>query len=118
PPRALLLTCTVCCSLRETVLVTAAAGAAGLAAVDIASHVLNAQVIAAVGSDEKCDLAVQRGAIAAINYTTQSLKEEAKRLTANKGVNVALDAVGCLDIEALRFSDCQFVQRPFPEFPF
>eukprot|EP00062_Callorhinchus_milii_P017350 gi/632969605/ref/XP_007901172.1/ PREDICTED: tRNA modification GTPase GTPBP3, mitochondrial [Callorhinchus milii] len=78
----------------ETVLVTAAAGAAGLAAVDIASHVLNAQVIAAVGSDEKCDLAVQRGAIAAINYTTQSLKEEVKRLTANKGVNVVFDAVG------------------------
>ncbi|XP_069793748.1 quinone oxidoreductase-like protein 2 [Narcine bancroftii] len=78
----------------ETVLVTAAAGAAGLAAVDVASHVLDAKVIAAAGTDEKCELALERGAIAAINYTTQSVKEEVKKLTGNKGVNVVIDAVG------------------------
>ncbi|XP_072130438.1 tRNA modification GTPase GTPBP3, mitochondrial isoform X1 [Mobula birostris] len=78
----------------ETVLVTAAAGAAGLAAMDIASHILNAKVIAAAGTDEKSELALQRGAVAAINYTTQSLKEEVKKLTGNKGVGVVFDAVG------------------------
>uniref|UniRef100_UPI00398E9B7B quinone oxidoreductase-like protein 2 n=1 Tax=Pristiophorus japonicus TaxID=55135 RepID=UPI00398E9B7B len=78
----------------ETILVTAAAGAAGLAAVDIASHILNAKVIAAAGTEEKCKLAVQRGAVAGINYTTKSVKEEVKRLTANKGLNVVFDAVG------------------------
>lgn len=78
----------------ETVLVTAAAGAAGLAAVDVASHVLNAKVIAAAGTDEKCELAVQKGAVAAINYTTQSVKEEVKKITGNKGVDVVFDAVG------------------------
>ncbi|XP_067846900.1 tRNA modification GTPase GTPBP3, mitochondrial isoform X2 [Heptranchias perlo] len=78
----------------ETVLVTAAAGAAGLAAVDVASHVLNAKVIAAAGTDEKCELAVQRGAVAGINYTTKSVKEEVKKLTANKGLDVVFDAVG------------------------
>ncbi|XP_059840870.1 quinone oxidoreductase-like protein 2 isoform X2 [Hypanus sabinus] len=78
----------------ETVLVTAAAGAAGLAAVDIASRILNAKVIAAAGTDEKSELALQRGAVAAINYTTQSLKEEVKKLTGNKGVDVVFDAVG------------------------
>ncbi|XP_059503713.1 quinone oxidoreductase-like protein 2 isoform X3 [Stegostoma tigrinum] len=78
----------------ETVLITAAAGAAGLAAVDFASHVLNTKVIAATGTDEKCELAVQKGAVASINYTTKNLKEEVKKLTANKGVNVVFDAVG------------------------
>ncbi|XP_051868999.1 quinone oxidoreductase-like protein 2 [Pristis pectinata] len=78
----------------ETLLVTAAAGAAGLAAVDVASHILDAKVIAAAGTDKKCELAVQRGAVAAINYTTQSLKEEVKKLTGNKGVDVVFDAVG------------------------
>ncbi|XP_072367793.1 tRNA modification GTPase GTPBP3, mitochondrial isoform X1 [Scyliorhinus torazame] len=78
----------------ETVLVTAAAGAAGLAAVDFASHVLKAKVIAAAGTDEKCELAMQKGAVAGINYTTKSVKEEVKKLTANKGVNVVLDTVG------------------------
>ncbi|XP_060686070.1 tRNA modification GTPase GTPBP3, mitochondrial isoform X1 [Hemiscyllium ocellatum] len=78
----------------ETVLVTAAAGAAGLAAVDFASHILNTKVIAAAGTDEKCELAVQKGAVASINYTTKNVKEEVKKLTANKGVNVVFDAVG------------------------
>ncbi|XP_033859404.3 quinone oxidoreductase-like protein 2 isoform X1 [Acipenser ruthenus] len=78
----------------ETVLVTAAAGGAGLAAVDIAAHVLQAKVIAAAGSDEKCALAVQKGAYASINYNTSNLKEELKKLTNKKGVNVVFDAVG------------------------
>ena len=47
---------------------TAAAGAAGLAAVDIAKNVFDCQVIGAAGSDEKCDLIKSYGADMAINY--------------------------------------------------
>ncbi|XP_075792995.1 quinone oxidoreductase-like protein 2 isoform X1 [Pelodiscus sinensis] len=78
----------------ETVLVTAAAGATGLAAVDVAANVLKAKVIAAAGSDHKCNLALQKGAAHSVNYTQGSLKEEARKLTENRGVNVILDAVG------------------------
>ncbi|XP_043941172.1 quinone oxidoreductase-like protein 2 isoform X2 [Protopterus annectens] len=83
-----------CTQPGDTVLVTAGAGAAGLAALDIASNVLGAKVITAAGSDEKCQLTLQRGAVASINYRTQSIKEEVKKLTAKKGVNVVFDAVG------------------------
>lgn len=78
----------------ETVLVTAAAGATGLAAIDVAANVLKAKVIAAAGSDHKCNLALQKGAAHSVNYTQGSLKEEVKKLTDNRGVNVVLDAVG------------------------
>ncbi|KAG9343497.1 hypothetical protein JZ751_013663 [Albula glossodonta] len=78
----------------ETVLVTAAAGAAGLAAIDIASNVLKARVISAAGSEEKCALAEKRGASASINYTSSNLKDELKKITSNRGVNVAFEAVG------------------------
>ncbi|XP_043376642.1 quinone oxidoreductase-like protein 2 isoform X3 [Chelonia mydas] len=78
----------------ETVLVTAAAGATGLAAIDVAANVLKAKVIAAAGSDYKCNLALQKGAAHSVNYTQGSLKEGVKKLTDNRGVNVVLDAVG------------------------
>ncbi|XP_027724332.1 quinone oxidoreductase-like protein 2 [Vombatus ursinus] len=78
----------------ETVLVTAAAGATGLALIDVASNILQAKVIAAAGSDEKCKLALQRGAKAAVNYSQGNLKEELKKLTGGQGINVVIDAVG------------------------
>uniref|UniRef100_A0A670Y0B9 Alcohol dehydrogenase-like C-terminal domain-containing protein n=2 Tax=Pseudonaja textilis TaxID=8673 RepID=A0A670Y0B9_PSETE len=78
----------------ETVLVTAAAGATGLAVVDVAASVLKAKVIAAAGSDSKCHLATQKGAVESVNYNKASLKEEVKKLTANKGVNVVIDLFG------------------------
>ncbi|XP_042321292.1 quinone oxidoreductase-like protein 2 isoform X2 [Sceloporus undulatus] len=78
----------------ETVLVTAAAGATGLAVVDVATHVLKAKVIAAAGSDKKCHLALQKGAFQSVNYSETSLREEVKKLTANKGVDVVIDTIG------------------------
>ncbi|XP_012969741.1 quinone oxidoreductase-like protein 2 [Mesocricetus auratus] len=78
----------------ETVLVTAAAGATGLAVIDVATNVLQAKVIAAAGSDEKCKLAVQRGAQSSVNYSQGSLKEAVKKLVGSSGVNVAIDMVG------------------------
>ncbi|CAO2637362.1 Quinone oxidoreductase-like protein 2, partial [Lemmus lemmus] len=78
----------------ETVLVTAAAGATGLAVIDVAANVLRAKVIAAAGSDEKCKLAMQRGAQFTVNYSQGSLKEAVKKLVGSRGVNVAIDMVG------------------------
>ncbi|OBS57764.1 hypothetical protein A6R68_11110 [Neotoma lepida] len=78
----------------ETVLVTAAAGATGLAVIDVATNVLRAKVIAAAGSDEKCKLAMQRGAQSSVNYSQGSLKEAVKKLVGSGGVNVAIDMVG------------------------
>lgn len=92
-----------CTQPGETVLVTAAAGATGLAVIDLATHVLQAKVIAAAGSDEKCRLAVERGAQASVNYSQGSLKEAVRKLVGSVGVNVAIDAVGGdIFLEALR----------------
>ncbi|XP_032694629.1 quinone oxidoreductase-like protein 2 isoform X3 [Lontra canadensis] len=89
----------------ETVLVTAAAGATGLAVIDVATNVLQAQVfvIAATGSDEKCKLAMQKGAQSTVNYSQGSLKEAVRKLVGSAGVNVAIDTVGGdVFLEALR----------------
>ncbi|OWK08195.1 hypothetical protein Celaphus_00011148, partial [Cervus elaphus hippelaphus] len=90
-------------SARETVLVTAAAGATGLAMIDVATNILQAKVIAAAGSDEKCQLAMQRGAQSSVNYSRGSLKEAVGKLVGSGGVNVVVDMVGGdVFLEALR----------------
>ncbi|XP_028007867.2 quinone oxidoreductase-like protein 2 isoform X2 [Eptesicus fuscus] len=87
----------------ETVLVTAAAGATGLAVIDVATNVLQAKVIAAAGSDEKCQLAMQRGAQSSVNYSQGSLKEAVRKLVGSGGVNVVIDTVGGdIFLDALR----------------
>ncbi|XP_062961321.1 quinone oxidoreductase-like protein 2 [Cynocephalus volans] len=87
----------------ETVLVTAAAGATGLAVIDVATNVLQAKVIAVAGSDEKCKLAMQRGAQSSVNYSQGSLKEAVRKLVGTGGVHVAIDMVGGdVFLEALR----------------
>lgn len=60
----------------------------------IYSCLLGLQVIAAAGSDGKCHLAIQKGALESVNYNKASLKEEVKKLTGNKGVDVVIDTVG------------------------
>ncbi|XP_013398462.1 quinone oxidoreductase-like protein 2 [Lingula anatina] len=78
----------------ETVLVLAAAGATGLAAVDIAANVFKTNVIAACGSSEKCALAKAKGAHHLINYSEESLKERVLDITSGRGANVIFDPVG------------------------
>ncbi|WMT75956.1 NADPH:quinone oxidoreductase family protein [Bradyrhizobium sp. Ash2021] len=86
----------------ETVLVLAAAGGVGLAAVEIARH-LGAHVIAAAGGEEKCLLARQHGAHESVDYRCVNWSEDIKRLTAGRGVDVILDPVGgAATKEALR----------------
>ncbi|ELU09692.1 hypothetical protein CAPTEDRAFT_179103 [Capitella teleta] len=78
----------------DTVLVTAAAGSTGLAAVDLAANVFGCKVIAACGSEEKCRVAQEKGAFATINYGKESLKQRMKEITAGKGANAIFECVG------------------------
>lgn len=77
----------------ERVLVTAAAGGFGLAAVEVARS-LGAFVIAAAGGADKCALARAHGADAAIDYRSENLADAVKALTDGRGVDVLVDAVG------------------------
>jgi NADPH2:quinone reductase len=77
----------------ETVLVLGAAGGVGTAAIQVAKAV-GARVIAAASTDEKCSFCRQLGADATINYASANLRDEIKRLTEGKGVDVVYDPVG------------------------
>jgi len=77
----------------ETVLVQAGAGAVGLAAIQLAKKA-GATVIATASSDDRLEGLKQYGMDHGINYRTQDLVAEAKRLTDNRGVNLVVDPVG------------------------
>jgi NADPH2:quinone reductase len=77
----------------QTVLVLGAAGGIGIAAIELAKA-LGARVIAAASSAEKLATCRAKGADEVINYREQNLREEIKRITAGKGVDVVLDPVG------------------------
>jgi NADPH2:quinone reductase len=77
----------------ETVLVTGAAGGVGLACVEVA-RLLDARVIAAVGSPAKADVVRDRGAHAVIDYSGEDLSERVKALTGGEGVDVCIDNIG------------------------
>ncbi|MDO8423886.1 MAG: zinc-binding alcohol dehydrogenase family protein [Parvibaculum sp.] len=77
----------------QTVLVQAGAGAVGLAAIQLAKRA-GATVIATASSDERLARLKEFGMDHGINYTTQDLVAEVKRLTDNKGVNLVVDPVG------------------------
>jgi NADPH:quinone reductase len=77
----------------EQVLVLAAAGGVGLAAVEIA-HAHNARVIAAAGGADKCALARLHGADEAIDYRAEGWSKTVKALTGSRGVDVIVDPVG------------------------
>lgn len=77
----------------DTVLVLAAAGGVGLAAVQIASA-RGATVIACAGDDAKCALAAQNGAHHTLNYREPGWSKRCKELTDGRGVDVVVDTVG------------------------
>lgn len=77
----------------ETVLVHAAAGGVGLAAVEIVAA-KGARVIACVGGAEKAAIAREHGAAAAIDYRDAGWPEQVKALTDGKGPDVVFDTVG------------------------
>jgi len=75
------------------VLVHAAAGGVGLAAVQLA-RAAGARVFGTVSSDAKAGLAKEAGAEAIINYVKEKFADEVLRLTGDRGVDLILDAVG------------------------
>lgn len=77
----------------EWVLVHAAAGGVGSAAVQLAKA-LGARVIATAGSAEKLAIVKALGADVTVNYREQDFAEIAKSATDGKGVDVVLDFVG------------------------
>ena len=77
----------------ETVAVLGASGGAGLAAIEIAK-LMGARVIAAASSDDKLAICKAHGADEAVNYDGADLKQELRRLTDGKGVDVIYDCVG------------------------
>jgi NADPH:quinone reductase len=77
----------------QTVVVHAAAGGVGIAAVQIAKAA-GARVIGTVSSASKAALAKEYGADEVVNYATQDFSAEVMRLTDNRGADLILDAVG------------------------
>ncbi len=77
----------------ETVLVHAAAGGVGSAAVQLAVAA-GATVIATVGSDEKAALVRQLGAHHVVNYRGADFVETALTITGGMGVDVCFDGLG------------------------
>jgi NADPH2:quinone reductase len=77
----------------ETVLVTAASGGVGSAAVQLAAAA-GARVIAVVGNAEKGELARRLGAEIVIDRSTDDIAARALEATGGRGVDVVFDPVG------------------------
>ncbi len=77
----------------ETLLVHAAAGGVGLAAVQI-GKALGARVLATAGSAAKCAVAREHGADDAFDYSTPDWVERVQEATGGHGADVIYDPVG------------------------
>jgi NADPH2:quinone reductase len=81
----------------DYVLVHAAAGGVGLAAVQIAKA-FGATVIATAGTKHKLDVAKSFGADFGVDYNEASWPEQVKKLTPKgRGVDIVFDPVGMID---------------------
>uniref|UniRef100_A0A8D9BDV4 Quinone oxidoreductase-like protein 2 homolog n=1 Tax=Cacopsylla melanoneura TaxID=428564 RepID=A0A8D9BDV4_9HEMI len=80
---------------KQTVLVTAAGGGLGIAAVDMATKIYKAKVIGVCNSEDKTDLIRQKGAWAALTFTNEkSLVKKVLEVSGGKYANVVFEAVG------------------------
>ena len=77
----------------ETLVVLGATGSVGLAAVEI-GKALGARVIAVGRSETKLQLALQKGADAAVSYLDSNFKQQILALTDGRGADVCLDTLG------------------------
>lgn len=81
----------------DYVLVHAAAGGVGLAAVQIAKA-LGAVVIATAGSSDKLKIATDFGADHGVNYRQEGWEEAVRKLTpGGRGVDIVYDSVGMVN---------------------
>jgi NADPH:quinone reductase-like Zn-dependent oxidoreductase len=77
----------------EDVLILGAGSGVGTAAIQIAKF-FGARVIATAGSDEKLAKAKELGADYLINHKTQKIRDEVRRITNKRGVDVVFEHVG------------------------
>lgn len=106
----------------ETLCVLGAAGGTGIAAVQI-GKVMGATVIAVASTSDKQELAKEAGADHVIGY--DNLRENLKKLTGGKGVDVAFDPVGGEAFDVLsrsmawngRLLIIGFASGTIPQFP-
>src|SRR5712672_1009745 len=77
----------------EDVLVLGAGSGVGSAAIQIAKF-FGARVIATAGSDEKLTKARELGADHTINHKSQKIRDEVRRITNKRGVDVVFEHVG------------------------
>jgi NADPH:quinone reductase-like Zn-dependent oxidoreductase len=77
----------------EDVLVLGAGSGVGSAAIQIAKF-FGARVITTAGSDAKLEKARQLGADYVINHKSQKIREEVRRITNKRGVDVVIEHVG------------------------
>ncbi|MGB8694629.1 MAG: quinone oxidoreductase, partial [Steroidobacteraceae bacterium] len=82
----------------DTCLVHAAAGGVGLLLCQLAK-LRGARVIGTVSTQQKAEMAGGAGADHLIQYTTQDLVAETRRLTDSHGVQVVYDSVGSVTFE-------------------
>ena len=77
----------------EDVLILGAGSGVGSAAIQIAKC-FGARVLATASSDEKLQKAKELGADHLINHKTQKIREEVRRITGKRGVDVVFEHVG------------------------
>jgi NADPH:quinone reductase-like Zn-dependent oxidoreductase len=77
----------------EDVLILGAGSGVGSAAIQVAKF-FGARVIATAGSSEKLEKAKELGADHFINHKTQKIREEVRRITGKRGVDVVFEHVG------------------------
>ena len=77
----------------ETLLVLGAAGATGIAAIQIGKS-LGARVIASASTEEKRKLCIEAGADAAVNTRSDAWRDEVKTAANGKPIDVVFDPVG------------------------
>jgi len=108
----------------ETLLVHGAAGALGLAAVEI-GKIAGAAVIAGASTEEKRRLAIAHGADHAINTARAAFRDAVNDLTAGRGADAILDPVGgavfdqslrCIAFEG-RICPIGFTSGTIPQIP-
>jgi NADPH:quinone reductase len=108
----------------QTLLVHAAAGGVGMAAVEI-GKILGATVIATAGGARKTEFAKAHGADHVIDYGTADFREAVLKLTGGRGVDRIYDPVGgevftqslrCLAVEG-RICPIGFASGTIPQIP-
>lgn len=77
----------------DTILFHAAAGGVGQIACQWAAD-MGVTLIGTAGSDEKCEIARQKGAAHVINYSRENVVERVREITEGRGVPVVYDGVG------------------------